>query len=401
MIRTVVAGALIAIAMGGAWAESLDAIRTRLRAEAGVCETSRDDRDLPMVGLVVLPGDTHDRLARDLTGQPETAGVLRKVAPRLRPGERVFVPRALLSPLLADPRLDVLRLDETLPTLWRLVRTRVDTSEGGTAVAVRNLQRLNGITDPTRLPRGARILVPRSLLKGREAGPAPPLRLSRRYRVKDVSGLGRTPKASQFPAALRRRLRGRRVWKRQLLPRKPDLVVIHTTEHGGAPFENVAAYIRRKRLANYLIGPDGTVYEIVPDRYRAHGCGQSLWEGRYEVDFNAINVEVYADTRAGDDIRPAQYEALRALLATLRGRYPGLHEGRVVTHRMVALNYATGMRARKGDPYRFDWAQAGLPDNSQMIDQDVLVGRAKPCYDPRYADRVTEGQEAAARMGEL
>jgi len=405
MRRWVAAAVLACLAAAAvAGAESLEAIRQRLRAEAGVCATPSTSADLPMVGLTVLPGDTHARLALDLTGQAETAGVLKKVAPRLVPGTRVFVPRALLSPLLADPRLEPLRLGPDTPTLWRLVRRRVDTTEGGPAVAVRNLQRLNGITDPRRLPRGARILVPRSLLRGRAEEPAPPLRLSRRYRVRNLSGLERTPEPDDFPAAIRRRLRGR-AWRRQLKPRKPDLVVIHTTEHRGAPFPNVASYIRRKRLTNYLVGPDGTVYEIVPDRYRAFGCGQSLWEGRYEVDFNAINVEVYADTspdrRGGGGIRSAQYEALRALLGFLRGRYPGLHEGRVVTHRMVAVSYATGLRSRKGDPYVFDWARAGLPDNSQVIDQDVLVGRAKPCTDPRYADRMTEGQAAAARMGEL
>ncbi len=403
--RVFVWGALLALlgvlAVDAVAGDPLAEVRRRLRAEAGLGEAGGRD-ELPMVSLTVLPGDTHRRLALDLTGGLDAERVLRKIAPRLRPGDRVYLPRALLSPPLADPRLEPLSLGPSVPTLWRLVRTRVDARGMGTGAVVRCLQRLNGITDPTRLPRGARILVPRSLL-GAFDPPTAPLRISRRYRVSDVKGLERRARPEDFPSGLRRKLRKRGLWERQLGPRKVDLTVIHSTEHRGAPFGNVARYIHRKRLTNYLIGPDGTVYEIVPEGYRAFGCGQSLWEGHYAVDFNAINVEVYADTAPGSPgpgIRDAQYEALRALIAELRTRYPHLHDGRVVTHRMVAVSYTTDMRSRKGDPYVFDWARAGLPDNSRAIDQDVLLGRARLCTDDRYVDRVTEGQTAAARFQE-
>lgn len=378
----------------------LDEIRGRLRAEAGVSEGAARDADLPMVALTILPGDTHARLAADLTGSRDAERVLRKIQSELHPGDRIYVPRAMLLPRLADPRLQGVPLGGAYPTLWSLTKGATVTDGLGVAASVRNLQRLNAIVDPTHLHRGARILVPRSLVAGGHSR-KPAVALHTEYRATDLSGLERRPSAYDYPRALRRRLRREGVWARQLKPRKVDLIVVHTTEHRGAPFENVARYLQRKRLANYLIGPDGAAYVIVPESHRAYGCGQSLWEGWYGVDYEAVNIEVFADTAPGTKghgIAPAQYEGLKRLLAYIQARHPGIHDGRVVTHRMVAVSYAYGTRSRKGDPYEFDWSKAGLPDNSQFIDQDVLLGRAKLCTDERYADRVTEGQTAAARM---
>ncbi|MBE0616685.1 MAG: N-acetylmuramoyl-L-alanine amidase [Proteobacteria bacterium] len=397
-------GIVVAVASPAAGQDSssyLDEIRRRLRAEAGVCEAPLRDADLPMVAFTVLPGDTHVRLALDLTGSRDAEAVLRKVEPDLRPGAKIYVPRALLLPGLADSRLEPIPLGGRYPTLWRLAQEATDHRQTGVPAAVRNLQRLNAVTDPARLHRGARILVPRSLVASAGDVPAPALRLSGEYRVKDLSGLERRLEAADLPDGLRRKLRREGRWDRQFQPREVDLVVVHTTEHRGAPFDNVARFLQRKRLANYLVGPDGTVYEVVPEAHRAFGCGQSLWEGRYAVDYEAINVEVFADTApgvAGVGIAQAQYEGLQALLTQIRSRRPAIHEGRIVTHRMVAVSYAYGTRSRKGDPYEFDWARVGLPDNSQAIDQDVLLGRAKMCTDERYTDRVTPGQTAAARL---
>ena len=381
-------------------AERLQQIRDRLRQQAGACQTPGGDADLPLVPVTVLPGDSHRRLAVELAGTREAEALLKRIEPHLATGQRIFIPRTLLRPQLSDPRSEPLRFDAEHRTLWSLVKDRTVTRPAGTAVTVRNVQRLNHIVDPSRLHRGATVLVPRGLLApSAVAGPA--LELNRTYRVAKTRGLTRRPTPDEFPAALRRQLELRGVWQEQLEPRQVDLVVVHTTEHGGTPLDNVARYMSRNRLANYLVSRDGTVYEIVPEKYRAFGCGDSLWEGHYEVDHEAINVEMLADTAPGKhrrDIAAAQYAGLSRLLDDIRARHPQIHSGRVVTHRMVAYSYAYGTRSRKGDPYTFDWAAAGLPDNSLAIDQDVLLGRAKLCTDQRYSDRVTEGQTAAARF---
>jgi N-acetyl-anhydromuramyl-L-alanine amidase AmpD len=221
------------------------------------------------------------------------------------------------------------------------------------------------------------------------------------FRVTDLRGLDRRADATDFPRDLRNKLQQQGRWKRQLGSRAVDLVVIHTTEHGEAPFQNVARYLQRKRLTHYLVARDGTVYEIVPESNKAYGAGQSLWEGRYAVDHESINIEILANTAPNQykgGITQAQYRSTKKLLANIRSRRPAIHDGRVVTHRMVAVSYKYGTRSRKGDPYEFDWAAIGLPDNSQLIDQDVLLRRIRLCTDERYVDRVTEGQNAASRF---
>jgi N-acetyl-anhydromuramyl-L-alanine amidase AmpD len=354
-----------------------------------------------MVPMTVLPGDTHARLALDLTGNRASERVLRKIEPDLRPGALVYVPRALLSTRLADTRSEQVALAGADATLWSLTKNRTLRSETSLAATVRNLQRLNGIADPTKLKLGARVRIPRALLSQPRVDGSPALRIGGGYQVTNLKGLDRHAEERDFAAASRPDLRRQGLWDLQLGEREVDLVVVHTTEHRGAPFSNVARYLQRNRLTNYVIDRDGGVHEVVPEAWRSFGSGQSLWEGRYEVDLNAINVELFANTGEGryrDGITSAQYEGLRRLIAHIRARRPAIHDGRVVTHRMVAMSYKYGTRARKGDPYEFDWSRAGLPDNSQLLDQDVLLGRAKPCTDERYLDRITEGQTAAARM---
>ncbi|MHB8767001.1 MAG: hypothetical protein ACYDA8_22030, partial [Deferrisomatales bacterium] len=184
-------------------ATQLEALRQRLRAEAGSCEVSQTGADLPMVSVTVLPGDTHARLAEDLTGSRDAEAVLRKIEPRLAPGQRLYVPRALLSPRLGDPRLEPVTLGQPYPTLWRLGAEGTVTEGPGVPATVRNLQRLNAILDPTRLPPGARVLVPRSLLLAGRSAPPPVLRIRTEHRVTDLAGLERRPRAQEFPEALR------------------------------------------------------------------------------------------------------------------------------------------------------------------------------------------------------
>ena len=380
-------------------AEGLDVIRARLKAEAGVTETwVADAQELPLVTVTVLAGDTHQRLALDLTGTEETGKILRAIAPKLVPGKTIAIPRAILRPKLADPGFVSFRMGGLYSSLWTLVCGEFGlTKTQEVLAAVRNLQRLNHIPDPAKMHKGKTILVPEACVAVADRA-RPALAIKDKYLAKDLKGIERDAPAGELEKDFAAKLKKSGQLARQKVKPPLDLVVIHTTEHGGTPFDNVARYLQKNQLANYLIGPDGAVYRIVPEELRSYGCGESLWDGRYEVDHEAVNVEIFADTAPGKrytGIRKEQYAALRLLLADLRARRPEIHPGRVVTHSMVALAYRYGTRSRKGDPYEFDWAAAGLPDNSLSIDQDVLLKRAKPCEDKRYADRVTSGQSAA------
>ncbi|NTU60002.1 MAG: hypothetical protein HGA98_02960 [Deltaproteobacteria bacterium] len=420
----------------------------------------------PTVAFTVLPGDTHARLASDLTGANGHEEALRRIDPTLKPGETIRVPSNLLLPGLADARRETVVFGGEYPTLWSVARRTQTGSLADVGRTARNLQRLNAILVADRLAPGTKILVPKSWLEvggarpeptaRRQAEPEPeelgfvapeappdlsadeveaaaegspaerpdaleaalpelaaphlravpappllgatPFAIQKQYLVRDLAGLSRAN--ARIPSRLRQLVSDREYEKAHEGRGEIDLVVIHTTEHRGSTFENTASYIRRKRLANYVVGPDGAVYEVVPEEYRAYGCGDSVWDGRYYVDFEAINVEVFANTDKGPHqgaISDAQYEGIAALVADIRARRPKIDESRVVTHRMVALNVKTGTRSRKGDPFEFDWWKAGLPDNSQVADRDLLDGRAKICTDFRFTDRITTGQTEALK----
>lgn len=396
---------------------SLSDIRARIRDEAGLGgenyirgegvawewqdpEVVEKGEDLPMVSLTVLPGDTYARLSEELTGSLEAVKILKAVAPTLTPGEKILLPNTLLRPRLSDPETASFTLGQDAPTLKALVEkvALVDAKE--LPWQIRNLQRLNHIVDPSKIPASTAILIPEALLKvtGRVK---PDLQIREDYQVRE--GFKQKAAKTQKKSSKRKsaRVKYRDKWVLQARTSPIDLVVVHTTEHQATPFENVAAYIRARKLANYLIGPKGEVYRILPEKYRAYGCGESLWDGRYDTDHQAINIEIYSDTAPGakyGGINDEQYAGLKKLLEDIGARIPAVHSGRVVTHSMVAASFKYGTRSRKGDPYEFDWAKAGLPNNSVLIDRDVLLGKVSLCTDKRYADRITPGQTAAAEL---
>ncbi|PLX42702.1 MAG: hypothetical protein C0608_01165 [Deltaproteobacteria bacterium] len=382
---------------------------------AGHCEgTSSPVANDDTVTITVLKGDTYKSLSRDLTGSSYNAELFRDLAPTLTPGMKLPVPRKLLRSYLKGKSTVTFRLCDPYKTVWALVRGEMDPSSPLEENAMaHNIQRLSGISDGARMRRGQRLTVPVMML-AREAPqgieerggdavakkrPAP--LIFGDYRVKELKGLKRSSPANDMPEYFKEKLKERGVWDMQTITQRHDLVVIHSTEHGGVNFDNVASFMSKNQLTNYLIGPGGEIYEIVPEEYRAFGCGESLWHGTYEVDHEAINIELFADTLKGPNYSPIndkQYKALATLLGDIYSRYPEIDSDRVVTHRMVALNYRYEMRSRKGDPYEFDWAKAGLPDNSIPLDQDMVMGRAILVDNKRYYDRVTEGQYEAARL---
>jgi len=379
---------------------SLNAIRQRLSSKKHL-NKSDDDQSSAMIAFTILPKDTHRRLSLDITGTEANEAAFKKIAPVIKPGKRINIPRDMALPALADPRLESIKIGPAYQNLWTLAKLNAGNNEEGLPATVRNIQRLNGITNPTDLKTGSTIFAPRSLLDDVRPDGGFSMRIRSEYSVADLKGLDRSLKNWEVPGKLKALLIKKSNWDEQKEPRDIDMVVIHTTENGNSRFSNVARYLQRERLTNYLIDENGEIYEIVPEKYRSFGCGQSLWEGLYAVDHQAINIEIAANTAPGKNhssITPEQYVSLNWLLSDIMARRPAISEQRIVTHSMVALNYATGWRSRKGDPYEFDWQRAGLPDNSKLIDPDVRFGRAKLCMDKRYLDRVTPGQEAAARL---
>lgn len=128
-----------------------------------------------------------------------------------------------------------------------------------------------------------------------------------------------------------------------------DAIVLHHTGPGRT--SGHLAWLcdpASKVSAHYLIGRDGTIYQLVQDEMAAWHAGKSSLHGDEAVNSRSIGIEL---THSGDNATPfpeAQYGALEALLLYLVQRY-GVKPENLVGHRDVAPD-------RKVDPAdSFDW----------------------------------------------
>ena len=124
---------------------------------------------------------------------------------------------------------------------------------------------------------------------------------------------------------------------------KPSLVVLHASagksDAGDLSWMCNAA---SKVSYHYLIGRDGTVYELVPPERMAYHAGESEWKGRKFCNQYSIGVAWCNRHDASEPLTAAQVRAGRALLDWLAVKHPTLTE--VVTHKDVAPR-------RKSDPH--------------------------------------------------
>jgi N-acetylmuramoyl-L-alanine amidase len=102
--------------------------------------------------------------------------------------------------------------------------------------------------------------------------------------------------------------------------REPNLVVLHHT--GSATLERAKATLSnpaKSVSSHYLIGPDGTVLQLVDERRRAWHAGLSYWGGDTDLNSSSIGIEL---VNLGDaPFAEAQISALLKLLADLKARY--------------------------------------------------------------------------------
>lgn len=137
---------------------------------------------------------------------------------------------------------------------------------------------------------------------------------------------------------------------------KPTLIVLHAS--AGKSDAGDLSWIcspASKVSYHYLIGRDGTVYELVPPERMAWHAGESEWKGRKFCNQFSIGV-AWANRHDGTEpLTAAQLRAMRELLNHVAVAYPSVTE--VVTHQMIAPT-------RKDDPtkipnwYAGDWVGA-------------------------------------------
>ncbi|MBK7236076.1 MAG: N-acetylmuramoyl-L-alanine amidase [Sterolibacteriaceae bacterium] len=102
--------------------------------------------------------------------------------------------------------------------------------------------------------------------------------------------------------------------------RRPNLVILHhTTDDEAEQGLRTLTDPLQKVSAHYLIGRDGTLYQLVDERARAWHAGASYWGGNRDVNSASIGIEL--DNNGYEPFAEAQITSLLALLQDLRARY--------------------------------------------------------------------------------
>lgn len=134
--------------------------------------------------------------------------------------------------------------------------------------------------------------------------------------------------------------------------RLPRLIVLHYTEmpSAQAALERLCDPVAEVS-AHYLIGRDGTLWQLVDENRRAWHAGAGTWRGLEDVNSRSIGIEIDNDGRS-----PFSHRAMvcvERLLADIRDRWSIPVEG-VIAHSDMAPG-------RKVDPgARFDWRRLGV-----------------------------------------
>lgn len=169
--------------------------------------------------------------------------------------------------------------------------------------------------------------------------------------------------------------------------RRPNFVILH---HSGSAAAALALRTltdpARRVSAHYLVGRDGTVFQLVDERARAWHAGASYWGGTRDVNSVSLGIEV--DNDGAEPFPAVQIDALLRLLKDIDARY-----------RIPAANYlghGDVAPGRKVDPSAlFPWrtlARAGFglwcdpPFAPPPANLDEILGLEALGYDVREPD---------------
>ena len=123
---------------------------------------------------------------------------------------------------------------------------------------------------------------------------------------------------------------------------KPSLIILHASAGKSDAGDLSWICSPASRVSyHYLIGRDGTVYELVPPERMAYHAGESEWKGRKFCNQYSIGVSWCNRHDGAEPLTAKQIQAGRALLDWLAQKYHSVAE--IVTHKDVAPT-------RKSDP---------------------------------------------------
>ncbi|MDE4098789.1 N-acetylmuramoyl-L-alanine amidase [Phaeobacter gallaeciensis] len=156
----------------------------------------------------------------------------------------------------------------------------------------------------------------------------------------------------------------------------PQFVVLHYTA-----METAEAALQRlcdpaaEVSAHYLIGQDGTLWQMVEEAQRAWHAGAGEWCGLEDLNSRSIGIEL--DNRGDHPFSEPQMTRLERLLGDILRRWEIASEG-VIGHSDMAPG-------RKCDPgARFDWARLARQGLARQVAQ--ADGQGQSLLQPESAD---------------
>ncbi len=170
----------------------------------------------------------------------------------------------------------------------------------------------------------------------------------------------------------------------------PQFVVLHYTamDSAGAALDRLCNP-EAEVSAHYLIGRDGTCWQLVEETERAWHAGQGSWQGLDDLNSRSIGIEL--DNRGNEPFPEPLMRVLENLLKEILQRW-SLPPEAVIAHSDLAPG-------RKWDPgARFDWARlarqglAAPTPKPMTIDGDISAALT----DAGYTKNVEESDRIAA-----
>lgn len=131
-----------------------------------------------------------------------------------------------------------------------------------------------------------------------------------------------------------------------------DMLVLHYTDMLTA--QDAVARLcdaESKVSAHYVVGEDGSIFQLVDETMRAWHAGESHWRGSNQINARSIGIEIANRGHSHDypDFPPVQMQAVRDLCRDILARHP-MPARNIVGHSDIAF-------LRKTDPgEKFDWA---------------------------------------------
>lgn len=137
--------------------------------------------------------------------------------------------------------------------------------------------------------------------------------------------------------------------------RKPNYVVLHHTAQNSVDQTLFTFSLSRTSVsAHYVVGRDGTIYQMLNDYMRAWHAGNGKWGSI--TDMNSVSLGIEIDNNGNEPFGDAQIDSLIVLLKNIKNTY-GIPQANFVAHSDIAPG-------RKKDPSKyFPWkklADAGF-----------------------------------------